>query len=78
MRAATTSNTTSVDPDVAALAITDSMIAVDHSLSHLPAKTALELVEFCRRRLDASEARILADRYEKGCLLYTSPSPRDS
>ena len=66
MRPATTSTNTNVDPDVAALAITDSMISVDHSLSHLPAKTALELVEFCRRRLDASEARILADRYEKG------------
>ena len=66
MRAATTSTTTGADPDVAAMSITDSMISVDHSLSHLPAKTALELVEFCRRRLDASEARILADRYEKG------------
>ena len=42
------------------------MISVDHQLSHVPAKTALELIEFCRRRLEATESRILADRYEKG------------
>ena len=76
-----------VDPDRVALSVTDSMISIDHQLHHVPAKTALELVEFCRRRLEATEARILADRYEKGasdrdvedmaCLLYTSPSPRD-
>ena len=62
-----------VDPDRVALSVTDSMISVDHELSHVPAKTALELIEFCRRRLEATESRILADR----CLLYTSPSPRD-
>ena len=55
-----------VDLDVVALSITDSMINVDHQLHHVPAKSALELIEFCRRRLDASESRILADRYEKG------------
>ena len=55
-----------VDPDVVALSVTDSMINIDHQLSHVPAKTALELIEFCRRRLDATESRILADRYEKG------------
>ena len=55
-----------VDPDVVALSVTDSMINIDHQLHHVPAKTALELIEFCRRRLDASESRILADRYEKG------------
>ena len=55
-----------VDPDVVALSVTDSMINIDHQLHHVPAKTALELVEFCRRRLEATEARILADRYEKG------------
>ena len=55
-----------VDPDRVALSVTDSMISVDHQLSHVPAKTALELIEFCRRRLDATESRILADRYEKG------------
>ena len=55
-----------VDPDDVARSVTDSMISVDHQLSHIPAKTGLELIELCRRRLDASEARILADRYEKG------------
>ena len=55
-----------VDPDRVALSVTDSMISVDHQLSHVPAKTALELIEFCRRRLEATESRILADRYEKG------------
>ena len=55
-----------VDPDRVALSVTDSMISVDHELSHVPAKTALELIEFCRRRLEATESRILADRYEKG------------
>ncbi len=49
-----------------ALTITDAMISIDHELTHLPAKSALQLIEFCRRRLDASEARILADRYDKG------------
>ena len=55
-----------VDPDVVALSVTDSMINIEHQLHHVPAKTGLELVEFCRRRLEATEARILADRYEKG------------
>ena len=55
-----------VDPDRVALSVTDSMISVDHQLHHVPAKTALELIEFCRRRLEAAESRILADRYEKG------------
>ena len=55
-----------VDPDRVALSVTDSMISIDHQLHHVPAKTGLELIEFCRRRLDATEARILADRYEKG------------
>ena len=119
--ATSTPQTGIVDPDEVARSVTDSMISIDHQLTHIPAKTALELIEFCRRRLDATEARILADRYEKGatdrdvedlakgsdgktskaaakkkarrakatnanpdladrlaCLLYTSPSPRDS
>ncbi len=42
------------------------MRSVDRELTDLPPKSALELIEFCRRRLDASEARVLADRYEKG------------
>ena len=72
MDTATTHTTTGfsgepvVDCGAAALSVTDSMINIDHQLSHLPAKTALELIEFCRRRLDASEARFLADSYESG------------
>ncbi len=52
--------------DDSALVVTDAMIAVDHALTHLPAKSAVQLIEFCRRRLDATEARLLADRYDKG------------
>ena len=55
--------TAGVDP---ALVVTDAMIAVDHELSHVPASDAMQLIAFCRRRLDATEARILADRYEAG------------
>ena len=49
-----------------AVVITDSMLAVDHALAHVPPRDAVQLIEFCRRRLDATEARLLADRYEKG------------
>ena len=60
----TTGSTSSTsDP---ALVITDAMISVDHELTHLPPSDSLQLIEFCRRRLDASEARILAERYELG------------
>ena len=38
-----TATTGVVDPDVVALSVTDSMINIDHQLSHVPAKTALEL-----------------------------------
>ena len=55
-----------VDPDVVALSVTDSMINVGHQLHHCPPKVALELIEFCRRRLDAAEADVLSDQYEKG------------
>ena len=53
-------------PSDPTLVVTDAMIAVDHELTHLPAKSALQLIEFCRRRLAATEARVLADRYEAG------------
>lgn len=53
-------------PPDPALVVTDSMITIDHQFSELPVETSLQLIEFCRRRLDASEARILADRYEAG------------
>ena len=49
-----------------AVVITDAMLAVDHELHHLPPSSALQLIEFCRRRLAANEARILASRYEAG------------
>jgi len=52
--------------DDPALAVTDAMIAVDDAISHLPAKSAIQLLEFCRRRIDASEARVLANRIENG------------
>ena len=42
------------------------MLTVDHALTHVPPRDAVQLIEFCRRRLDATEARLLADRYEKG------------
>ncbi len=49
-----------------ALVVTDATIAIDHAVSHLPPKTALQLLEFTRRRIDATEARVLADRFEAG------------
>ncbi len=49
-----------------ALVVTDAMIRIDHELTHLPTKTALQLINFSRNRLDATEARLLADRYENG------------
>ena len=49
-----------------AVVITDAMLAVDHELHHLPPSSALQLIEFCRRRLAANEARIQASRYEAG------------
>ena len=54
---------TAVDP---ALLVTDALISIDHALTHVPAKSALQLLEFARRRIDATEARVLADRFEKG------------
>ena len=54
---------TATDPS---LIIKDHMICIDHELTHLPPAVALQLIEFSRRRLDAAEARVLADRYEKG------------
>ena len=56
-------HTPGVDP---ALVVTDCMIAIDHELTHLPAKSAIQLIEFCRNRLAASESRVLSDRYENG------------
>lgn len=49
-----------------ALVVTDAMIRVEHELNDLPVTSAMQLIEFCRNRLAASEARLLADRYENG------------
>ena len=46
--------------------ITNALCAIDHKLAHMPAKTAMQLIEFCRSRLSATEARVLADHYENG------------
>lgn len=42
------------------------MNAIDHALTHLPPKVVVQLLGFVRRRADATEARVLADRFEAG------------
>lgn len=42
------------------------MSVVSHELTHMPAKAAIQLIEFCRSHLCATEANVLADRIEKG------------
>ena len=49
-----------------ALAVTDLMIEFERVIANCPPSVALQLVGFGRRRLDANEARILADRYDAG------------
>ena len=49
-----------------ALAVTDLMIEFERVLAECPPSVALQLLGFGRRRLDAVETRILADRYEAG------------
>ena len=63
MVTATFTHTPGTDP---ALVVADAMIAIDHELTHVPVKSAMQMIEFCRNRLAATEARLLADRYEKG------------
>lgn len=46
--------------------VAESMRAITNQLTLLPPATALALIESSHRQLDASEARILADRYEAG------------
>ncbi len=46
--------------------VVEHMLAIEHAITNVPAKTGLELVAFVRRRADAVEAQILADRYEAG------------
>ena len=42
------------------------MLAVEHVLATLPLKSVLEMLSFVRGRVDAVEARIVAERYEAG------------
>lgn len=49
-----------------AVLVVDSTVAIEHAVAQLPAKSALQLVEFVRRRMAATEARVLADRFESG------------
>ena len=49
-----------------AMAVTDLMIEFDRVLADVPPAVGLQLISFGRRRLDANETRILADRYDKG------------
>ena len=57
---------TTTSPPDPAVVVTDAMLTVDHAVTHLPTKTALQLLEFCRRRINATESRLLADRYDNG------------
>ena len=42
------------------------MLSIEHVIANAAPADALQLVGFCRRRLDAAEAGIVADRYEAG------------
>ena len=52
-----------IDP---AQAVADSVINIENALKDLPAKVAMQMWDFVRRRCDANESRILADRFEAG------------
>ncbi len=49
-----------------AAVVVDHTLAIEHVLTTVPPKTGLEMIRFVRRRMDAAEARIVADRYEAG------------
>lgn len=49
-----------------AAVVVDHTLAIEHVLASVPPKTGLELIRFVRRRMDAAEAQIVADRYEAG------------
>ena len=49
-----------------AAVVVDHTLAIEHVITNLPPKTGLELLSFVHRRMDAAEARIIADRYENG------------
>ena len=46
--------------------VVDAMLSIEHVIANAAPADALQLVGFCRRRLDAAEAGIVADRYEAG------------
>ena len=46
--------------------VVDAMLSIEHVIANAAPADALQLVGFCRRRLDATEAGIVADRYEAG------------
>ena len=46
--------------------VVDAMLSIEHVIANAAPGDALQLVGFCRRRLDAAEAGIVADRYEAG------------
>ena len=49
-----------------ALVVTNAVSAIDHALTRLPPKVVLQLLEFVRCSMDATEARVLADRFDAG------------
>ncbi len=49
-----------------AAVVVDHTLAIEHVLTTVPPKTGLEMIRFVRRRMDAAEAQIVADRYEAG------------
>ena len=49
-----------------AVVVADALSVIERVLAELPPKAALQSLNFVRRRCDASEAQILADRFEKG------------
>ncbi|MDW3179163.1 MAG: HNH endonuclease signature motif containing protein [Acidimicrobiia bacterium] len=49
-----------------AAVVVDHTLAIEHVITNLPPKTGLQLLSYVRRRMEAAEARIVADRYEAG------------
>ena len=47
-------------------AIVDAMLAIEYLIANASPADAVQLVGFCRRRLDAAEAAIVANRYDSG------------
>ncbi len=49
-----------------AAVVVDHTLAIEHVITNLPPQTGLQLLSYVRRRMEAAEARIVADRYEAG------------